>query len=290
MNKLECLICKTDIGIVTDPESSEVICSRCGTVVAPISPYITGPTGRFPVSLNMDSMGLYTQVGTANRDSGGRPIETNVQNTMKRLRTWDSRIQVRGHSLRNYRTAYTLLNKLKDKLNLPYPILENAAQIYKRIQRDGMVKGKTISGSVAASLYVACREAVVSRTLDEIAQVANIKRNLLAREYRDIVFNLDIKIPQVDCYHCIEKIGARLKVPEKVQRQAMGVMEKVVNQGLSAGKDPMGLAGAVLYSCLRENGMRIRQRDIAEASDCTEVTLRARAKGLKKALYLHENY
>lgn len=151
MNKLVCLTCKTDVGIVTDLEASEIICSKCGTVVAPMSPDIIGPTGRIPVSLNMDSMGLSTQVGNTNRDSGGHLIETNVQNTMKRLRTWDSRIQVRGHSLRNYRTAYTLLNKLKDKLQLPYPVIENAAQIYKKVQKDGMVKGKSISSSVAAS-------------------------------------------------------------------------------------------------------------------------------------------
>lgn len=288
MSKLECLTCKTNAGFVTDLESSEVICSRCGTVLEPINLDIVRlANGRFPTSLNMDSMGLSTQVGKTNRDSGGQLIETNVKNTMKRLRTWDSRIQVRGQSLRNYRTAYTLLNKLKDKLNLPYPVIENAAHIYKKIQKDGMVKGRTISSSVAASLYMACREAVISRTLDEIAQAANVKRKLLAREYREIVFKLDLKIPQLDCYHCIEKIGARLDVPEKIIRQAMHVMENLTNQGLTSGKDPMGMAGAVLYNCMLENGMEIKQRDIAAASDSTEVTLRTGAKTLKKFLYLN---
>jgi transcription initiation factor TFIIB len=199
---------------------------------------------------------------------------------MKRLRTWDNRIQVRGHSLRNYQTAYTLLNKLKDKLNLTYAILENAAQIYKKAQLDGIVRGRTISSSVAASLYMACRQAFVSRTLEEIAQAANVKRKLVAREYRAIVFRLELKIPRIDYYHCIEKIGARLSVPERILRHAMRVMEKIVNEGLASGKDPMGMAGSVLYICMCMHRMEIKQRDIAAASE-SKVTIRNTAKTLK---------
>lgn len=284
MNKLECLTCKTDTGIVTDLESSEAVCTKCGTVVAPINTQTTGPGGRIPLSLNMESLGLSTQVGKTNKDSAGRPVKNHVQNTMKRLRTWDSRIQVRSHSLRTYRVAYTQLNKLKDKLNIPYPVIENAAQIYKKVQKGGLVKGKTISSSVAASLYVACRGAGVPRTLDEIALAADIKRTHLAREYRGILLKLDFKVPQLDYNHCIEKIGARLQLPEKVQRQAMKIMEKILTEGISSGKNPMGMAGAVLYTSMSNSGIKIRQRDIAAASECTEVTLRTRAKGLKKYL------
>lgn len=288
MNKLErCVTCKTDVGIVTDVESAEIICSNCGTVVAPLNPDNIGLTGRFPDALSMDFMGISTQVGKLERDSSGQLLETDIQNTMKRLRTWDSRIQVRDSSLRSYRTAYTLLNKLKDKLNLPYAVIENAAYVYRKVQQEGMVRGKTIASSATASLYLACREAGISRTLEEIAQAANVKSKLVAREYRGIVFKLDRRIPQMDYYHCIEKIGARLGVSEKILRQAMHAMEKIVNQGLCAGKDPMGMAGAVLYNYMCLNGIKIKQRDVAAASDSTEVTIRTRAKGLKDALCLN---
>jgi transcription initiation factor TFIIB len=277
----KCTMCETETRLVTDVESAEMICSNCGTVVAPISSDSISVSGRLPGKLNLGSMGVSTQVGKSKKDSSGQLIETNIHNTMKRLRTWDNRIQVRGHSLRNYQTAYTLLNKLKDKLNLTYAIIENAAQIYKKAQLDGIVRGRTISSSVAASLYMACRQAFVSRTLEEIAQAANVKRKLVAREYRAIVFRLELKIPRIDYYHCIEKIGARLSVPEKILRQAMRVIEKIVNEGL----DPMGMAGSVLYICMCMHRMEIKQRDIAAASESTEVTIRNTAKTLKKNLH-----
>ena len=49
----------------------------------------------------------------------------------------------------------------------------------------------------------------------------------------------------------------------------------------SAGKDPMGLAAAALYLSCVKNGQTVTQREIAEAANVTEVTIRNRYKGLK---------
>ena len=58
------------------------------------------------------------------------------------------------------------------------------------------------------------------------------------------------------------------------------MMEEVVNKKITAGKDPMGLAGAVLYlSCILGDEHRT-QLDVAAASGVTEVTLRNRCKEL----------
>ena len=54
----------------------------------------------------------------------------------------------------------------------------------------------------------------------------------------------------------------------------------------SAGKDPMGLAAAALYLSCVKNGEDKTQRDIAEAANVTEVTIRNRYKGLKDSINL----
>ena len=58
-------------------------------------------------------------------------------------------------------------------------------------------------------------------------------------------------------------------------------MHITIKSGMSAGKDPMGLAAAVLYlSCLKTD--EIRYRDIADAAAAgvTEVTIRNRYKNI----------
>jgi transcription initiation factor TFIIB len=207
-----------------------------------------------------------------------------MQNRMNRLRTWNARIQVKDASVRNFRVAFTLLNKLKDKLSLPYAIIEKAAYIYRKVQQEGFVKGRLISSTLAASLYVACREMGVSRTIEEIANAADVRRKTVARAYRDIVLSLGREVPQIDYFQCIEKIGSRIGLNEKIIRHAMKLMQQVLKRGISAGKDPMGLAGAILYVSMQMSGLSIKQSEMATASGVTEVTLRNRAKDLKNRL------
>jgi transcription initiation factor TFIIB len=199
---------------------------------------------------------------------------------MQRLRMWDYRIQVSTPTDRNLKNAFQKLDRLKGKLGLPDNVIEKAAYIYRKVQQQGMVKGRTIAATLAASIYVASREAGVPRTLTEIASLSNISHKELSRVYRLIVLNLDLKVPMVDPVKCIAKIANKMEISEKTKRHAMSYMHNVITSGIAAGKDPMGLAGAVLYlSCIRGDEHRT-QLDVAAASGVTEVTLRNRCKEL----------
>ncbi|MGI0014149.1 MAG: transcription initiation factor IIB, partial [Nitrososphaera sp.] len=61
----------------------------------------------------------------------------------------------------------------------------------------------------------------------------------------------------------------------------------IIKKEITAGKNPVGLAAAVLYlSCISNNEKRT-QKDIADAAGVTEVTVRNRFKDLKLDLYLN---
>ena len=300
-NILTCLTCNLgESTMITDPESGEVICGNCGTVAADcvedsrngFRGFTNGKdTSRIgpPTSLTMHDMGLYTMVGKADRDSSGQLLDLEMRSRMNRLRTWDARLQTRDASVRNFRTAFTLLNKLKDKLGLPYATIEKAAYIYRKFQQEGHIKGKLISSTLAASLYIACRESGVSRSMDEITRAADVRRKTVARDYRDIVLTLGREVPQISHFQCIEKIGSRIGLDEKIIRHAMQLMEKIMKSEISAGKDPMGMAGAALYLSIQVNGLSIKQSVLATAASVTEVTLRNRVRDLKDRLQLHLN-
>jgi transcription initiation factor TFIIB len=206
---------------------------------------------------------------------------------MGRLRTWDFRTQAHTSTDRNLRQAFEHLDKLKDKLGLSDAIIEKTAYIYRKAQENGMVRGRTINSVLAASLYIACRELEVSRTLKDIATISNIKRKELARMYRLMFFKLDVKIPMVDPLKCIAKISNKINLSEKTKRQAISIMNDVTKKEISAGKDPMGIAATVLYlSCLKTDEYR-SQIDIASAAGVTEVTIRNRFKDLKSRFDLN---
>ena len=66
----------------------------------------------------------------------------------------------------------------------------------------------------------------------------------------------------------------------------MALMQKILDLGISAGKDPMGLAAAVFYIVSQIEGETIKQADIAKVAGVTEVTLRNRTKDVKSKLSL----
>jgi transcription initiation factor TFIIB len=61
-------------------------------------------------------------------------------------------------------------------------------------------------------------------------------------------------------------------------------MEKVTENEISAGKDPMGLAATVLYMSCIKTGENISQKEISNAASITDVTLRNRLRDLKNQL------
>jgi transcription initiation factor TFIIB len=63
-------------------------------------------------------------------------------------------------------------------------------------------------------------------------------------------------------------------------------MRQAIKKEISAGKDPMGLAAAILYISCQKTGENITQVVIAHASGKTEVTLRNRYTDLKDKLDL----
>ncbi|HJS82269.1 MAG TPA: transcription initiation factor IIB, partial [Nitrososphaera sp.] len=200
---------------------------------------------------------------------------------MGRLRAWDFRTQAHSPTDRNLRQAFSELDRLRDKLGVSDAVIEKTAYIYRKAQERGLVRGRTISATVGAALYIACRETGTSRTLKDIAQIGNMKRKDLARIYRLVVMELDLKIPLIDPMKCITRVANKANLSERTNRAAVNIMKHVTKSGISAGKDPMGLAASVLYIACLDTGENRTQTEIADAAGVTEVTVRNRYKNLK---------
>ncbi|KAG2478681.1 MAG: Transcription initiation factor IIB [Nitrosopumilales archaeon] len=283
--------------MVTDNESGEMFCSGCGFVLSE-KLQESGPEWRSftqdehgdraragaPTSLTMHDMGLATIINPLNKDASGKPLTATMKSTIERLRTWDSRSQVHEPVDRNFRQAFSELNRLKDKLALADAVIEKAAYIYRKALEKGLVRGRSISALMAAALYAACRDTGTPRNLKDVELVANIKRKDIARCYRLLVKELDLKMPVTDSIQCVARIASRIGIAEKTKRYAVRVLTDAKKNEISAGKDPMGLAAAALYLSCVKNGDDKTQRDIAEAANVTEVTIRNRYKGLKELL------
>ena len=282
--------------MITDENTGELFCASCGYVVnekisdrgAEWRTFSNEDSSRTRVgagtSITMHDMGLSTIIGPANKDSTGKPLSASMKSSIERLRTWDSRSQAHSSADRNLRQALNEMDKLKDKLAVSDAVIEKAAYIYRKAMEKKLVRGRSIHGLVAACIYAACRNTETPRTLDDIANGINIRRKDVARCYRLIFRELEMKMPVVNPIKVVSRIASIAGLSEKAKRKAVSILKQAIELRISAGKDPMGIAAAALYLASISLGESKSQKEISIASGVTEVTIRNRCAGLRKML------
>lgn len=287
-----CNVCNTG-RIVTDLESGEVVCCGCGLVSADMitearaewRSFESGNDNRqrvgAPNSLAFHDMGLSTIIGYENQDSTGHRLGASVTSTMQRLRLWDARTRVNYSTHRNLMHAFRKLDKLKCKLGLTAAIVERAAYVYRKAEEKQMIKGRSVSAMLAAAVYMAFREMGTPRSIRDMTETTEVKSKALAHCYRLLVLELDIKVPLIDPAKYITQISNKAGISEKTKRIAISIMQEIIKNEISAGKNPVGLAATVLYlACLASNENRPR-KNIADAAGVTEATIRNMFNDLK---------
>ncbi|MCV0400074.1 MAG: transcription initiation factor IIB [Nitrosarchaeum sp.] len=288
----KCLRCGKN-SLITDMDSKEIFCSKCGFVVdektddrRPDRSFGESDSNRSHAgdksSLVRHDRGLSTVIHSVDRDSTGNPLSSTMKSSLVRLRRWDSISRVKSNDERNLRYALGEILKLKEKLSLSEAISEKAAYLYRKALEKKLIRGRSISALVAASLYAACRASETPRTINEVANAIGVRRKEVTACYRLIFRELDLKMPVVDTVSCIAKIASNADVSEKIKRDAIKILKKAERQHILAGKHPMGMAASALYLAGISAGEIKTQRDIADAAGVTEVTVRQRCKSLRQ--------
>src|SRR5215469_5177755 len=227
-----CPICISN-NVITDSESGEIVCSKCGMVISDKIQENREESRTFfdteqakdrrrtgmPTSLASADMGLSTIIARTEKDASGYDIQPSMISTMNRLRTWDFRTQASSHQ--NLRFAFNELHTLKDKLGLPDAIIEKTAYIYRKARQRGLTRGRSVSALLAAAIYVACRQIGVPRTLDDIALISNIRRKSITKCYRQIIFELELTLPIVDNTKCIARVANRKSKERSIEQSAL---------------------------------------------------------------------
>ena len=288
-----CSLCDSK-ALVFDAETSETVCSSCGMVVHDNAESM-GPESRIysggdmesksrtgmPTSLAFHDMGLSTFISYSNVDANGAMISPEQMSKVQRMRRWNKISSNNRSYHRNLKNAFAILSTIKDKLSLNDALIEKSAYNYRKALDRRIIKGRSIRALVVASVYAACRELNVPRTLEEIAQTANTDSIFAGKCYRLLVRFLKLHLPVLDSNVYLAKIANKAKVTEKTYRRALEMLSTTKENPISHGKDPNALAVAVLYAaCLKENE-KVSQAQIAVAGDTSIVTLRKRYQDVK---------
>lgn len=294
-----CPECRSKL-FIEDYDMGEIICGDCGLVILE-NVVDEGPEWRaftkqekeirsrvgMPSSLSVHDKGLSTIIDKVNRDAFGKilPVSTRLQ--MLRLRKWQIRSRVYSSIDRNLSQAMAELDRLTDKVLVPSSVKEHAALIYRKALDKGLVRGRSILAIAAASLYAACRFTETPRSLKDVTIASLSKKKDIARCYRLLIREFNLKMPIAEPIRYLPKIASKIGIKEKTQLLAFKLLKKAEEKKIVAGKDPLGLAAAAIYIACVIEGDKKTQKEIAEVAGVTEVTVRNRYKGLKNILNIN---
>jgi transcription initiation factor TFIIB len=293
---VECFHCKSR-RLFYSLDRGEIACLECGSVVVtrkmdrgaewrafseeererrrrtgpPLKPSIINPS---LISSTIDLRG---------KDYTGRTLTAKQKFNMIRLKKWQS-IGIGSSTARNIAEAVSEIDRLTILLNLSNLIRDEALMIYKTAVNKGLTKGRSVNGIAAASIYYACRKHQFPITLDEISKYSEADRKDIARLFRLLIRETNLKISVADPIAFIEKFIEVLRLKRYVFSKAKELLMKAKEKGLTAGKDPAGIAAATIYIVATLEGENITQKDVARVAGVTEVTVRNRLREMIKKL------
>ena len=300
MNTIELEKCcpECESTLVDDVQNGERICSGCGVVVAEqMADY--GPEARSSsleekmklaratgqTTYSQHDLGITTEISISTKDYSGKTINSKVANQMNNLRKWQQRIRVSSPRERRLSNVLAKIGDTCKVLNLSKNVLETSSMVYRNLDGKMDVKGKSVASITAATIFMACKQCDVVRSLDEIcAGISTVKdlkakTKLAAKYYRTMVMELGASsTPVVTMDKYISKIANLSKTDVRVERLALEIFEKTRNRNLADGKAPNGIAAAYLYVASILLGQNVLQRDVSSVAGVTEVTIRNRCK------------
>lgn len=229
-----------------------------------------------PTTHTMHDKGLTTDISWKNKDAYGQSLSTKKRSQMNRLRKWHDRLRTVDNGERNLRFALSEIDRMASALGVPKSVREVASVIYRRALSDDLIRGRSIEGVATATLYAACRQEDIPRSLDEVTEVARIDRREIARTYRHVSQKLGLELEPADPKQYVPRFCSDLELSEEVQTKANEIIDITAKEGLLSGKSPTGYAAAAIYAASLLCNEKRTQHDIATVAQVTEVTIRNR--------------
>ena len=149
-----------------DETRGEVVCDDCGLVLednvidqgaewrvfSPEQGDQRARTGA-PMTVMLHDKGLSTDIDWQNKDYSGKTINSRYRSQFYRMRKWQKRSRVSNATERNLAMALAELDRMASRLELPKSVREAAAVNYKKAVDKRLIRGRSIEGVAAASLF-----------------------------------------------------------------------------------------------------------------------------------------
>jgi len=272
--------------LVVDQERGEVICADTGEVVDEDRVSL-GPDWRAYTSDEWNRRAHTNVITHAVHDSG---LSTEIDLSVRRYREMikNRKLALLQRKIRVNRAerkiveALTHLNQICAYLSIPDQVKETAAIILRKVFAILQPKVNRLQKLAAASIVLAARKHGIPIRIREVIARFNIDEEEYWKLISEIHFKVDLSEfkAYIDPRKFIPQIVSNLGLSQQVYMLSAKLIDVLKRNGLTEGKDPAGIAAAAVYIASIILDEKKTQRQVAQAANVTEVTIRNRYRDI----------
>ncbi|MEM0183500.1 MAG: hypothetical protein QXU93_07950 [Thermoproteus sp.] len=174
----------------------------------------------------------------------------------------------------------TEIKRLKDAVGIPTSCVIRALGIYKRALEEGAIRGCSPEAVATAVLYMACRMLKIPRSLDEFKRFIKVPKIEVGRCYRDLLTNLNVKMPLDDPVLYVYRVAERLGLTNEEVKRIVEIVEKAKKAGIARGRRPASVAAAATWLAVQG----VTQEQVASLFGVAAETVRSVARRISRVL------
>ena len=270
-----------------------IICKKCNNIITTITDtpewknYITNET-----SLNTNRCGMPSNILLPDSSHG-----STINNKYNSNKTMNRVIQVQKWNGMTYkeRSIYKVFNELIDsgkKHNLPTIIINESKSLYKIIAENKISRGANRRGLIAACIYFACKACGYPRSSKEVANIYNIKPNIMTKGIKQFQEILQLSNQKHRVYGAksikaddfIERFCDNLNISNNDIKNIKNITNKVYNININTENTPPSIAAGSIYAYVVKNNLNISKKTISDISRISEVTINKCSKLIEENL------
>lgn len=274
----------------------ETACEACGLVLSE-HPIDHGPEWRSfdderpgrertgpPLTPTRHDRGLSSEIGFDRTDANGTALSGRKRRQLGRLRREHRRGRWASKAEQNLAHGFSEVRRIVGVLDLLESLRDQACRLYRTAASEDLIRGRSIEAMAAASVYAACRCVGLPRTLDEVSAPSVVALERVQNAYT--VLNRELELPTVPVgpLEYVPRVTSTLGLSAATHQRAAVLAKLAVRSGVANGCNPAGVAAGCVYQAAQEQDERVTQTALADATEVTPMTVRARWKDILTVL------
>jgi len=271
--------------LVEDYRAGDMVCPDCGLVVGDRVVDVGSEWRTFSNEAHgndrsrvggsenpfLSGTDLSTMIGSDRQSGSGLDLQSYAR--------YQNRSGMSG-SDRSLLNAFREISTMASRINLPKTITDRASQLFRQVNDQKSLKGRSNDAIASACLYIACRQEGVPRTFKEICAISKIPKKEIGRCFKLILRTLETSVDLITSGDFMSRFCSNLGLPSSVQRAASHIARRAVELDLVPGRSPVSVAAAAIYLASQASEDKKSQKEIGDIAGVADVTIRQSYRSL----------